>query len=324
MFSTISLWAGSLGVRSRRNRCTLRIIHLSDIHIWHLDFRPHSLFGKRAIGMIGLVAGRARKFRLERLLDVVARVRSLEPDHVLITGDLSTTALPAEFLQARHLLGDLLQDPSKATVIPGNHDRYTTASHHRRSFETYFGDFSPEGPYPWLRRLDGETAVLGLDPTRPHLTARGRLPHAQLERAKGLFNDATNLPSRLIVACHYPLFAPSPYEKVLHRKRLSDPGDLISWLGTLGPHLYCCGHVHAPWAFFPVELPQQLCLNSGAPLLRDHTGHRPPGFLQIDLIAEGLIVLHHAWNGNEWMKKELVRRPRFFTCDIGDSLRESI
>ena len=55
------------------------------------------------------------------------------------------------------------------------------------------------------------------------------------------------------------------------------------WLGGIGPHLYCCGHVHAAWASRPPDVPGQLCLNAGAPLLRDPTGLRPPGFLEIDL-----------------------------------------
>src|SRR3954453_5261048 len=101
--------------------------------------------------MADLVLGRARKFRLERLHAVVGRVVDLAPDHVLITGDLTTTALDKEFRDARAVLADLLSDPSRATVIPGNHDRYTTGSVRWREFEHWFGAFAPTGPYPWLR-----------------------------------------------------------------------------------------------------------------------------------------------------------------------------
>ena len=70
----------------------------------------------------------------------------------------------------------MLADPERVTVVPGNHDRYTTGSVRRRHFEEWFGVFAPAGPYPWLRRLDEETAVLGLDATRAHHTATGHLP----------------------------------------------------------------------------------------------------------------------------------------------------
>ena len=37
--------------------------------------------------------------------------------------------------------------------------------------------------------------------------------------------------------------------------------EVRDWLGGIGPHLYCCGHVHAAWAFRPPTIPNQLCLN---------------------------------------------------------------
>ena len=137
---------------------------------------------KRAVGMIELLAGRARKFRLERLREVVEQVSGLAPDHVLITGDLTTTALADEFRDARAALAPLLADPSRVTVIPGNHDRYTTGSVRHRQFEEWFGAFAPPGPYPWLRPLDGETAILGLDATRSHISAT-RAPAPRAARA---------------------------------------------------------------------------------------------------------------------------------------------
>ena len=40
---------------------------------------------------------------------------------------------------------------------------------------------------------------------------------------------------------------------------------VASWLAGIGPHIYCCGHVHAAWAFQPPSLPNQICLNAGCP-----------------------------------------------------------
>src|SRR5262249_41192926 len=152
-----------------------------------------------------------------------------------------------------------------------------------REFEATFGSFAPKGPYPWLRHLDDETAILGLDPTRSHISARGRLPADQVERVQGLVPGPEARPPRLIVACPYPLAAPPIYARQLAAKRLSNASEVARWLAGIGPHLYCCGHVHAAWAFTPPALPEQLCLNAGAPLLRDPTGFHMPGFLQIDL-----------------------------------------
>ena len=290
----------------------MRIVHLSDIHVWRYSFNPMRLLNKRALGMVELVARRARKFTLERLREVVERVLDLEPDHILITGDLSTTALPEEFRAARATLADLLADPGRVTVIPGNHDRYTNGSVRYRQFEEWFGEFAPVGSYPWLRPLDANTAVLGLDPTRSHISATGRLPDDQLARARRLTADPDALPRRLIVACHYPIAAPPSYARELSHKRMKNSAEVATWLSGIGPHLFCCGHVHAAWAFTPPEIPGQLCLNSGAPLLRDPTGLRPPGFLEIVLHDLDVTVIHHAWTGSEWSIRPMHQNPSFF------------
>ena len=59
-------------------------------------------------------------------------------------------------------------------------------------------------------------------------------------------------------------------------------------------------------------IPDQLCLNAGAPLLRDHTGHRPPGFLEIVLEGPAVLVRHHAWHGADWSIREIRAASRFF------------
>jgi len=290
----------------------LRIIHLSDVHVWRYAFNPIALLNKRAIGMFELVTSRARKFRMERIKDVIERVQSLEADHVLITGDLTTTALPAEFAAAREALSELLNDPARVTMIPGNHDRYTGGSVRHHKFEEVFGAFAPAGPYPWLRRLDDDTAVLGLDATRSHISATGRLPESQLDAARVLLADPSARPRRLIVANHYPVAAPPTYQAELAAKRLKNAVEVGEWLSGLGPHLYCCGHVHAAWAFKPHAIPEELCLNAGAPLLRDPTGLRPPGFLEITLHDRSVSAVHHAWVRDDWELRPLFQDPDFF------------
>ncbi len=290
----------------------MRIIQLSDVHLWRYSYNPFQLFNKRVVGTASLLAGRARRFQLERLEAVVDRIVDLQADHLLITGDLTTTALRTEFDDAREALARLLFDRSRATIIPGNHDRYTTHSVRRMSFETTFGEFAPSGPYPWLRRLDPWTAILGLDATRSHLSARGKLPEAHFARARDLLADPATRPRRLIIANHYPVVAPPVHAAELKFKRMINDREVADWLTTIGRHLYCCGHVHAAWAFRPASLPDQLSLNSGAPLLRDPSGLRPPGFLEIEMHDRDVSVLHHAWVRDGWEVRPLFQDPSFF------------
>ena len=203
--------------------------------------------------------------------------------------------------------------------MPGNHDRYTSNAVRSKIYESYFGEFAPRLAYPWLRPLDARTALLGLDPTRSHISATGYLPPEQLAEAKALIADPESRPPRLIVACHYPLIAPRFYQRELDHKRLKNAAGVRSWLAGIGPHVYCCGHVHAAWAFVPPELTNQVCLNSGAPLLRDPTGFNLPGFLEIELEDSGITVFHHAWTGVDWMRIPLFQDPHLFSPPEGEA-----
>jgi hypothetical protein len=279
----------------------LRIVQISDVHLWRYTVNPVHLLNKRAIGVLDLLRGRAGKFQLDRLDDVVAQIQSIAPDHLLITGDLTTTALPAEFDAALRELGELLVEPERVSVVPGNHDRYTRHSMRSRTFEKFFGPYMPSTSFPWIRRIDEETGVLGLDPTRSHISARGFLPPEQMEKASILIDEArAGWMRRLVVACHYPVVAPPEYRRELEFKRLKNADEAREWLAGIGPHLFCCGHVHAAWAYRPPELPEQLCLNPGAPLYRDRTGARLPGFLEICLDGPDVRVVHHGWDGADW------------------------
>ncbi len=291
---------------------SFRIAHLSDVHVWKWTFNPFRLLNKRAVGMASLLTGRARRFRLERLGALVEKVESIRPDHVLITGDLTTTSLPEEFDDALAALRPLLEPPERATVVPGNHDRYTGASARDRLFDRAFGRFAAAEEFPWLRVIADRTAVLGLDPTRPALSARGKIPAAQLAAARALWENHRDDVDRLIVACHYPIDAPKEFSEQLRSKVLEDADALARWLATLGPHVYCCGHVHESWAFSPPSVPDQLCLNPGAPLMVDPRGDNPPGFLEITLDGPNVAAVHHAWTGSSWIERPMVRRDGFF------------
>ncbi len=93
--------------------------------------------------------------------------------------------------------------------------------------------------------------------------------------------------------------------------------NLRRWLATIGPHLYCCGHVHATWAHQPADLPGHLCLNPGAPLLKSHSGRNRPGFLEIVLENGDVTVHHHAWTGDDWNVETIERRVGFFSLPDG-------
>ena len=57
----------------------MKIVHLSDIHVWRYTWDPRRLMGRRVLGIMELLMGRARRFQLGRLAAVVDRVVGLQP-----------------------------------------------------------------------------------------------------------------------------------------------------------------------------------------------------------------------------------------------------
>ncbi len=154
--------------------------------------------------------------------------------------------------------------------MPGNHDRYTGGSVRLRHFEEWFGGFAPDGPTPGSARSTPTRRSSGSMPPARTSRQRAGSPPRNLTPRGCSWPIRRARPRRLIVACHYPVAAPAAYEHDLHSKRMKNAQEVREWLATLGPHLFCCGHVHAAWAFTPKSAPR-----AALPELRGPLAPRP-------------------------------------------------
>ena len=184
----------------------MRIAHVTDIH-WQLAPSVTELLTiKRALGSANLyLMGRRHHFQRVVQDRLVEHLLALEPDLVLVTGDLTATALPSEFDLAREQLGPVLER-FPTFVIPGNHDVYTPGAQRDRRIQALFSDWMGLDEHG-VGRLDvGNVTCIGLDPNRPtFLVASGELPQAQLDRLREVLANP-ELKDRQVVLCiHYPL-----------------------------------------------------------------------------------------------------------------------
>ena len=116
----------------------MRVVHLTDLH-FHAPVGALQLLGKRALGQANLVfRGRSAQFGGASRDAVVDDVLSLDPDLVVITGDLTALATDAEFAAAHAALAPLLATLPVA-MVAGNHDRYTRGSARSGRMERHFG-----------------------------------------------------------------------------------------------------------------------------------------------------------------------------------------
>lgn len=237
----------------------IRLAHISDVHVqveapWTQGLR--SLGWRRALAQVELVGlGRARRFRDAEcsLATMAATALAAGADHVVITGDLTGLAFEEEFQRAKAALGALVEDPSRLSVIPGNHDRYTSGAARERRFERHFGPllgsdlprFAGPSGYPFVRLLGREGAVIGLDSTRlapfPGL-AFGRLGREQLGRVSALVK-APELRGRFlsVLVHHAPLVESGRPDSPTHGLR--DGASLLRALAGRPCSIHH-GHVH--------------------------------------------------------------------------------
>lgn len=122
----------------------IRLVVLSDLHLWRLPRHPREMLGKRIFGLANLAASRWRKHRKPELQSVIQQALALNPNHAIIAGDITFTGLREEFDDAATVLKPLLDLPGGATVIPGNHDRYSREVVQQALFENTSASISAE------------------------------------------------------------------------------------------------------------------------------------------------------------------------------------
>lgn len=195
-----------------------RFLHCSDVHITedYSNIPWQKLGWRRWMALVELKMGRAAAFaQAEASLSQIARRAEADRvDHLIVSGDLTAYSLEGEFARARSALGAVADDPLRCTVIPGNHDRYTPGSLATHRFEKYFGhllesdlpEYSREGPFPFVRLVGEDAAVVGLCSARvppvPGLST-GIVGRRQLDGLREAIGDPRLAHRAILVVVHH-------------------------------------------------------------------------------------------------------------------------
>ena len=292
---------------------TRRVALLSDPHCYRVGVGPWALVGKRIVGWGNLVMNRRNQFDAACFARAVHRAHEIGVDLLLLSGDLTQTALSSEFRMARRILE---QFPGEKLVIPGNHDRYTWLAQWSRRFERNIHSVGAAPRYPYRRELDDHVRLIGLDPTRPSMNARGTLPLLQLRRLEQELKAAREAQAITLLACHYPVVVPP---KVLHRSshKLTNETDLRDLLVEhKQPVIYCNGHIHRMWVYQPEEAPHILTLNPGSCGTFSREAPLGNGFMELvfERFADGThrftVHAHRQAITGRWLTREITTVPK--------------
>ena len=233
----------------------MRIAHLSDLHLLSLDGAvPFRLFNKRLTGYLNLRFHRKSVHKPFAVHAAAREIKRLGIDHVAITGDLSNLALEGEFeLVHRFLDEELGLPPDRVSIIPGNHDAYTSGAHRTRRFATTFAKYlksdlpeltAPGEVFPYVH-LRGATAIIGLSTALPRLplVASGTLGREQLAALTRILAHPEVQARTVVILQHHPIHNPRSRAKTA-LEGLTDADEEAHVLQRLRRGLLLHGHLH--------------------------------------------------------------------------------
>jgi 3',5'-cyclic-AMP phosphodiesterase len=238
----------------------VRIVQISDIHVGSGLFRPE-------------------------LLDAaIEETNALEPDLVVIAGDLTMEGYRWEFEEAKGYLDRL--ECENVVVVPGNHDAKNVGYRH---FEEFFG--LREGAVT-VNVPEGEAKIVALDSTKPDLD-EGEIGREHYAWIDSEFRNWDRGP-KIVIVHHHILAVPGTGRDV---NNLRDAGDVMAIFRELKVDMVLSGHRHVPyvWSISGVRI-----VHSGTASSMRVRGTMPPSYNIIELDDRSVrITLKQPGKGRE-------------------------
>jgi len=171
------------------------------------------------------------QFRKEIFDAALREINNIEPDCVIITGDLTEEGLVKQYQQAKENIDRI--KAQEIVICSGNHDYRSTGYYLFKHF------FEPKQ----FTILDNILFVT-LSTARPERDD-GEVGFKQIMWLRSVLNKNKN--KYRIVAMHHHVL-PVP-DTGTDRIRIVDAGDLLRVLARSGVDLVLCGHRHRPWTW---------------------------------------------------------------------------
>ena len=167
-------------------------------------------------------------------------IHEAKPHLVVVSGDLTQRARPAQFREARAFLETL---PGVKLVVPGNHDVplydvYQRFFHPLRRYRAHFSA-TVEPEY-----VDDEIAVLGVNTARSAVVKAGRINERQVARLRARLSSVDARVTKIVVT-HHPFDLPAPYAA---RHLVGRAALAMAHFAHCGADVLLAGHFHASHA----------------------------------------------------------------------------
>jgi len=242
----------------------------------------------------------------ELMRSIVERVNRLNPDLLVVAGDLTAAGHEWEFEEAARWV-ELFEPPK--IVIPGNHDARNVGYVH---FRDHFGD----GFSRYRQVFDRERAerllstgvtVVAVDSSEPDIN-EGNVGAARYPWIREQFEEPDDI--KIFAIHHHLVSIPGTGRE---RNIITDAGDLLAELTRLDIDIVLSGHKHVPF-FWGVN--GILICNSGTATTRRLRGRTPSSWNEIHVDASTIKVYLHYADGRRELSVLFSRKTRAMTREV--------
>ena len=216
------------------------------------------------------------------LAAAVQEIIALDPDLVVVGGDLTQEGYAGEFTTAHRYLEPLFEQGLNVLVIPGNHDSKNVGYLHFR--DTFgVGDVADKGDRVLsltLAGVDGgepmRVRVVAIDSSKPDL-AEGEVGRERYTWIRDQFAGEADF--KIFVLHHHLVPVPGTGRE---RNTVWDAGDVLALLTDLEVDLVMSGHKHVPHLWL---LDHVLIVNSGTVSSHRLRGYTRPSYNVLEVSA---------------------------------------
>ena len=260
----------------------LRLAQISDIHCGESSFDA---------GVMG---------------SIVEHVNGMQPDAVLVVGDLTAKGYQWEFEEAADWL-EQFEPPT--LVIPGNHDyRNVGYIHFRRFFGQGFHRYRDGFDPVRAERLQATGfTVVGVDSAEPDVN-EGNLGLEQYPWIREQFDEPDDV--KIFAIHHHLVSIPGTGRE---RNIITDAGDVLAELTRLDVDVIVSGHKHVPFFW---NLNGVLLSYSGTATTMRVRGLTPPSWNEIVVDASTVKVYLHYHDGRRELAVLFSRKTRALTREV--------
>jgi len=204
--------------------------------------------------------------------NVLSMISSIEPDIVVVTGDLTDDGYAFEYDIAQRYVDRI--EAENIMVVPGNHDVRNEGD---KLFEEIFGTRFPH-------YKDGRVVILGIDSSEPDVDD-GRVGRAGYAYIRERLSPRKEIK---ILAMHHHLI---PIPATGRERNIPiDAGDVLKLCVELGVDIVFSGHKHMPWIW---KLEKTYFITAGTATTRRLKGRYYPSFYILE-IEEDKVLLKEA------------------------------